>query len=391
VGDEQGTTTNGVSTDAASDASDRAAFLAEMAGKGEPAKDADKPAREPKGDEGADDDLDQDEDADETSADADDDDADLDDAEEGDEDEDDDKADDEDKAADEPKDADTVKRRAAIQKAERRAKEQIARDAAKANAELDARVQKIEAEWGPRIAKAEKFEQLADLAKNPYQVADVLRELGLSEDDFEAASQTIFAHSKKFASDPKGRETVAKLKSERELREEVAQLKKAQAERDAAEAKRDAEARATQRGMALIESTLTLKLEKTPLAAKFIAQNPDRARREIAAIAGRLMDETGEFPTPKSVRIQLEKDRRQVLRDLGIDPKSAIQAAAKDEKKGDKVDVEAKDKAAKKPAKPNGKTSDTTNGKDEKSAELSYEEEREEFLRWQREQRSSDD
>ena len=95
--------------------------------------------------------------------------------------------------------------------------------------------------------------------------------------------------------------------------------------------------------------------EKTPLAKAYLAKNPARARVDLEVVAGRLIQQTGVLPEPKAVMIAFEKERRQVLRDHGIDPKSrnaaasaanTVSTAKTTPKPGDKKTAEKPKKAA---------------------------------------------
>lgn len=221
-------------------------------------------------------------------------------------------------------DADTKKRLASVRRTDQRLREQRERQWKAEDAKLADR----EAKLAEREAKTSKAERLIERLKNPYELGDVLAELGYSEDDFEPASQSTFARSKKFAADPNAKATVAKLKHDRERDERLAKLEKADEERRAAEAETREAAEAQQRVETFISTTAKATTEKTPLAAALIEKNPARAREQIAAIAGRLWDETGSMPTSKQVIIALEKTRRQDLRDAGVDPKTITTVAA---------------------------------------------------------------
>jgi hypothetical protein len=90
-----------------------------------------------------------------------------------------------------------------------------------------------------------------------------------------------------------------------------------------------------------------------PIASAYIKANPTEARERMQVLAFRIAKEAGSNTLPKErdIVIALEKDRRRVLRELGIDPKSrgAAQASAQ------ATDSKAK-AGAKKPAKPAAKS-----------------------------------
>lgn len=314
----EGTTSNGMS---AAIAADRAAFIArDLEAKAAPPTEKGKPVV-------ADDDSDLDDDEQSASGE----DADLEDDErsatasdDSDLDEDDDQDEDEDEDEDAGADADTKKRLASVRRTDQRLREQRERQWKAEDAKLADRETKL----AEREAKTTKLEGLLERLKNPYELGDVLAELGYSEDDFEPASQSAFARSKKFASDPNAKATVAKMKHDRDREERLAKLEKKDAAREAADAEARANAVAEQRVVAFISETTKATSERTPLAAALIEKNPARAHAQIAEITGRLMDELGTMPTSKQVIIALEKSRRQDLRDLGVDPKTITTVAA---------------------------------------------------------------
>ncbi len=333
---------NGAST--AIDA-DKAAFIAGVVGDSAPKPDSTPPKPAPADD---DSDLDEDEDLETAAKDAD---EDIDEEDEKpDDDSDLDEEDDEDKDADK----DTAKRIDKVKRTDKRLRERRESDF-KAR---EASIQKTIDEWQPRIEKAEAFEKRFARGVNPYDVADVLADLGLKEEDFEAASQTLFARTKKFADKPETRETVARMKELRELRDEAKENKKWRDERDARDKQAAEEAAAERRTAAFLESTTKATTEKTPLAAALIEKNPARAHAQIAEIAGRYIDEHGVMPTPKQVIIALEKSRRQDLRDLGVDPKSITSVAAA--KKATDAPADKAKPAAKKTDKPAAKSDGKT-------------------------------
>lgn len=226
-------------------------------------------------------------------------------------------------------DADTKKRLASVQRAEKRAKEQLAAEQAK----LDQRVK----EWEPRIVAAQKFEELQKRAK--YAPDAVLEALGLTTDDFEAAARTLYARSQAGAKDPKNREAAARLQREREaadqnavMRKELDDLKKQISDRDLQ----------AQQQVAIDEYADTItkaaKSEKVeaPLVKQMLAKTPNKARRRMLEVAAELAAEFGEVATAADVITELEKKRRKELEEDGIDPAKVLGIASTDEEGGKK-------------------------------------------------------
>lgn len=300
-------------------ARDRAAFLAED-GDGD---DAAPPAKKPvlavvesddDGDDDGDEEAVEDADADDSADESDDDES------ESDESDDEEESDDSDESDEEP-DAETSKRLDQVRRTDKRLRERREADFR----DRESKIQGVIAEWTPRIEKAEKLEQrLASLARNPFELVDLLREIGMPEDDFEAASQTLFAHSKKFADDPKAREVIAQRKRDRaeaaRRDAELAELRKRQDERDArdrAAAEQAAQAASAMRFVRGVEKAADA--ETFPLAAAKLAKNPKAFREQIADVALKLWDKTGAQPTAKRVLAAFEKQRRAELAELDIE------------------------------------------------------------------------
>lgn len=304
-------------------------------------------------DDDEDDDLDDDDDdVEEDDVLVDDDDEDEDEDDDHGEDQDDDDEDDEDE--DGKVDAATSKRLDKVRRTDKRLRERREADFRA----REATIQRTVDEWKPRIEKSERNEKLIARLTNPFEVGDVLRELGMKEDDFEAASQTVFAQSKKFADDPKARAAIAQHKRDRELHEEIARLKAKDEARETAdrEAKEQAaQAESAMRFMRKIEKATDA--EQYPLAAKQLAKNPKRFRERVAEVAVKLWDKTGEQPSIARVLRRYEKRQRAELADLGLD----VSATAKTETQASKTT--SKNGAVKTKPKTEPKTGEKTTAK----------------------------
>ena len=311
------TATNGVSS-AAHFAEARAAFLA--------GDTADKPADKAEI-EDDDSDLDSDADTDEEEAvdavdeDASDDDED-DDSDLDEEDEDEDKADDGKKV-----DADTAKRLSQVQRTDKRIREQREKDFAARDRQFQADIAKFEAEWKPRIEAAQEFERARERVN--ADPITVLTKLGLKPEAYEHTAQILYTLAKS-KDDPKAQAAVAKLIKDRELEERLERIEKGEKDREKTASEQAAEAERVRQGQALVASFVKGASDKTPLAKAFLKSDPTAAHADIARIAGELWDEKGDRPTAKEVMIAFEKDRRSLLRKMGLDPKklSASEAAA---------------------------------------------------------------
>lgn len=269
---------------------------------------------------------------------------------------------DDDETADEPADADTAKRLESVQRAVRREKERSTKE----RADFESR---LEAEWGPKIKAAEKFGSLAARAR--YNTVAVLRELGITEDDFERVAQEIYAHSKAAGIKPEHRAHAERAAREREQADELATLRKRLDERDAAEQTREQQVQAIAAAQRYVETIEKAASAKSPLARHFLSKKPEATRRRLGELALQLLEETGDRPSPSAVLARYETARRAELEELEVD-----------------VDAILKTQPAT-PVKPNGKPA--TNGKAAAPAKATAAtpktdaEEREEILRELRE------
>jgi hypothetical protein len=207
-------------------------------------------------------------------------------------------------------DPDTEKRLALVQK---RAK--LERDAiAKERADLE----KVRSEVEQQKAAVAKFEQLKARAK--YAPADVLAELGLGEDDYEAAAKDIYARSKAAAADPKAKDAAIRMQREREATDDRVALRKEMAELKSQLAEREQSAKYEQAWNGyLSDVTKAATAEASPLLKNAIEKNPARAAKTIRETAQQIYEETGEWPGAVDVVVAYDKARRAELAEYGID------------------------------------------------------------------------
>lgn len=339
--------TNGVSKSGGDRfATARAAFLAGDPG---PATLEDKPksgksvAREV-----ADDDSDLDDElGDEADNESDEVDADASDDEDSDLDQDEDKDEDKDES-DDDKDADddTKKGIDKVRRTEKRMREQLKKERSEAEAEVRERAQQadreLEQKWGKRIESAERFEKLS--ARVNVDPLGVLQALGLREDSYEQLAQVMYTLAKA-KDDPKARAAAASLMKERERDDEISNLKKWREEREQADKDRESQSAEEKKWDAYFDRVTKVASDKTPLAQAWLKANPDAARERMHVLTAKLAREAGgRVPEERKVMIALEKDRRQFLRELGIDPKTRGAIAAS----GD-IAADSKSKTAAKP------------------------------------------
>jgi hypothetical protein len=310
---------NGVSghvTQEASDAADRAAFLA---GEDE------KPAKV---------EADEESDVDEIEVDDDVDDEDL---EAADEDTEEDLDDPDDKSPERTKLLDAARRR------EQRSRDALTKERKAFESERDA----VIAEWKPKIEAAERFEALRARGVNAYNAVDVLLALGMSESEFEDGARAMFALSKTGAADPKNKELVARSKSERELRDEIRELKKWREDRETNEKQSAQEAAAAKAADRYLEGVVK-SAPTGSLAAHFLEKEPEKTRARLGRIAIKLAERDGTTPTGKAVVAAYNKLRAKELTALGLDPSTFTKAGAKPKIETKTAPVNGKKTAVKK-------------------------------------------
>lgn len=237
-------------------------------------------------------------------------------------------------------DPEVAKRLEQVRRTDKRLREQR-------EAQFKARETQIEAtikKWEPKLEAAEEFEKLKSRKHDPIAI---LKAIGYSEDDFADVAREAWAHSPDGAKDPKVKEAIHKTRKEREMADELAKIKNALAEREKTEKERELQTQREREVEAFIGKVSKAASEKTPLAAKFLADEPETARIELEVIAGRLAQQLGQMPDPKKVMIEFEKSQRKMLRRYGIDPATVKPTAVK--KAVEKVTAKA---VTKKPAAP---------------------------------------
>lgn len=299
----------GVRTDEDDDAEDEDLEVDDEEDAEKPAKAKAKPAVEPEDD---DDDDDDDEEEDERDTEDDDDEDDL--------------------AAKAKDDPELVKRLAAVRKTEQRHRESMQRERAAFERERDQFLSQSK-----QVADAQKrFEGLA--ARVRYNPTAVLRDLGLTEDDFEAVAQHVAAHSKAAGVTPAHRAAAERAMREREAADKAASAEDRVAKLEQTIEQQRAQAQADQVLDALFARAFRKADDTTPHVKALIAKNPTKARAELEATAFALAQKLGRLPKSKDVLAAHEKKIARQLRDYGVDaakpaagkPKpGAIEAPAK--------------------------------------------------------------
>jgi hypothetical protein len=212
-----------------------------------------------------------------------------------------------------------AKRLEAVQKAERRAKESLAKE----RAELDEQRKSL----SPRLEAAERFENLAKRAK--YDPAGVLMALGLTDEDLGTAARHVFAASKDGAADPRHKEAAQKALREREYEDKLTQTQHKLEQLEASIQQQKQTEHLQRQVNSYLDSVTKAASDETPLVRTMLEKNPERTRNLISTLTQQLIEETGEVPDPLDVAKTLEKSRRQELIELGLDPDAVFKTAPK--------------------------------------------------------------
>ena len=210
-------------------------------------------------------------------------------------------------------DPETSKRLEVVNRHEKRLREQLAKDAQAARAEVEAERKKLE----PVLEQVKRFEALK--ARAAYEPDKVLAELGVTPDHYEAISRVLWNLRPGAGDDPKTREAAQRLMREREQGDRLSQYEQKLAEMEAKITRQSQQAEFEQHRAKYLDAAIKSAGDATPLFAKLAAANPTKARNVAWATAERLLDETGEMPDPEDVIQAFEKARRAEIEELGFD------------------------------------------------------------------------
>jgi ribonuclease D len=220
---------------------------------------------------------------------------------------------------DAPPDGAAAKAIEAIEKRDKRAREQLAQERAAAKAELEAERAEIARLRAEMSGKVTPFEELQKLAKTPGKELELLKKLGVdTEDDHERYARNTYAVSKSGKADPKNRAYAEQVSEKQGLQAELADLRRM------VEETRETFSQAQQRAQAeaFANQYLDEAVKAIPADPSFIGlahtANPKKARAALLAVGQRLESETGEVPTHAEVIAAYEADTRAELRDRGL-------------------------------------------------------------------------
>lgn len=259
------------------------------------------------------------------------------------------------KAEDKP-DPETDKRLSAVQKAEKRSREQIAKERAEAKAEMQLEFDRQRAALTPHMESLKAYESAK--AKAHTDPVGLLTSLGVPLDQFDYIAQQIYNNSKAAESDPKRKEYAAQA---REKREYESRMEAMQKRIDAMENERK-QATEAQESARLEDSAFKAlsdaATDDMPLTKAVLAKNPTKARAALLKTAQDLFAQTGEPPDAEDVLSAYEKIRAEELAELGVDVASIAKpkTAPTDEKRAPSKTLDAAPAGAK-PAPAKGKPS----------------------------------
>ncbi len=214
-------------------------------------------------------------------------------------------------------------RLAAEQARDRKHKESVTKD----RADIDAAKAKLEAEWKPRVEKAEAFEALRGGGVQALLKAAELLEL--TEDDYAAAAPAVWALSPKGKADPKAKAAAAGTLRDHSLESRFAKLEarnKALEDQIAERELAATHAASRDRYLGGVAQALEAATD-APLVKKLAAKAPGKAKELMLAAAVELLDEDGVIPAAPAVLARAETKRRAFLADEGIEPEALIAPA----------------------------------------------------------------
>lgn len=211
---------------------------------------------------------------------------------------------------------DLAKRLDAVRKAEKRAKTELAAERTEFRREMETG----RAELAAARAEVAEFEKLKDRAR--YDLGSVLAKLGLGEDDFEAASKSLYAMSKAGKADPRARAAVERTSREREAADRLAKVEKELADRKAADAAREAQAEQAQAMTGYLDEVVgAAKDLDAPLLKRSLAspKAAAKARATLENVSRMLARRDGDIPDADDVIAEYERVRRAELEEDDVD------------------------------------------------------------------------
>lgn len=217
-------------------------------------------------------------------------------------------------------DPDLNSRLEAIQKAERRAKEALAKE----RAELEAMRKAAE----PDLAELAELRELRRRAKLGDSSA-LLKFGEYADDDAELVARSVYALSKAAAANPQAKEAAARALRERESFSKVSELEQKLANLEKQLTEREQRAQAERQTAAYLDTASKAVTDETPIVRNMFTKSPDLARQRVAMARDYLHQQTGEIPDPVDVLKALEQVERDDLIARGIDPDLVLSKTTK--------------------------------------------------------------
>lgn len=223
-----------------------------------------------------------------------------------------------------------TKRLETIQQAQERSNAQLDEK----RAELEKFVADKEAELEPQIAALKEFDALK--ARVAYDLPSVLSALGVKPENYEEHARMLFAMRPEAMNDPKTRDQAQRAMAARQQTDVLSKLQAEIAEMKAKDAERETLAKKTQAQQAQAQQIATYMAgvtgaasDETPLVKALLTSNPAKAEKALRKHADELYDEYGELPDPADVVKRFEQERIADLKELGIDPTTALAGQSK--------------------------------------------------------------
>lgn len=232
-------------------------------------------------------------------------------------------------------DPDTAKRLEAVQRNEKRSRDQLEKQRIDMQAEFEAKYAAARQQLEPHAKKlAEYNEAVAEAKRNP---ARLLRALGYTDGDFAFAAEQLFAHSDKAGEDPKWRARAEQARKDRAEQERLDTLQKRLDAIDDEKKQTALQADLARETATYIESMAKAVPAGTAVHALMTAGDTDEERAEsgafvrenLARVAMELLERDGAKPEPKAVVAELERRENLERKRRGLPPITKAAAAAK--------------------------------------------------------------
>ena len=231
--------------------------------------------------------------------------------------------------ADEGADEQTAKGLEAIERRDKRQREQLAADRkafADEAAQQRAEFAKLKADFE---GKTTELDELRKLARAPGKSLELLKRLGVeSEDDFERYARDTYAVSKTGKVDPKNKQYADQMAEKQGTASEISDLRKELTDLREQLTTRDRQQNAKVEAERWVDEGIKALPKEPTFIGKTHAVNPTKARSELLATGQAMLREAieengGRYdaslePTHAQVIARYETNKRQALKDDGI-------------------------------------------------------------------------